>query len=421
MTDVHTFFSSDGLVSDKIHDLALTKGWLFAASEYGVSYFRPDQMNYRQLPITPRLSKVVANDSLFHVNNSITLQPGNRYLHLEYGALTFRKKQSLKDAYRIRELDTNWTLTTETYASFGLLPPGTYTFDLKAWYGAGTGTFGLSTYTLNVPPRFYERPAFRILIGALLLVLFAGGIYLYFRQRERERQQQWNASIAELKALSLQLNPHFLFNALNTILYLSGNASNEVTQRFVNDLSKLTRNILENSRQLLIPLDMELQNTQHYLHLEQLRFADSGFDYAIEVEPGMDPRKVFLPPLLLQPIVENALWHGLYPKKEGEKQVTIRCRRSQTGFEVRILDSGVGRPKPEKRKQSTTNKTSIGIQNARSRVLLYHQMGLGTANMDIVDLTSSNGLPCGTEVVFTFNPNTHDKATSDEPSHHLDR
>lgn len=400
-SEVFTFYSSDGLLSDKINDLDLCDHWLFLSSDVGISYFRPEGMGYRESVVRPALKRVLSNDSLFDVSEAMVLQPGNRYLRLEFGALSFRRSKALRYAYRLLEVDSNWTTAKENYAAFGRLPPGQYTFELRAWSGSGMRHFGTASYAIEIPPFFYEQSWFQVVSALLVFGVLVGIMFFYFRQREHKRKQDWEVSISRLKALSLQMQPHFLYNSLQTVQYLSQKASDHRLESFVADLSSLTRGVLENSRQLLVSLEAELCNIEHYLRLEQSRAEYHPFEYRIVCSSHLDVSRCFMPPMLLQPMVENALWHGLYPKEHGARLVEIHCVAEHAGFRINVRDNGVGRRPPE-HTGKPPGRASIGIENTRERIDLYRQMGFGHASFSIIDHK-----PEGTETEFRFYPKTH--------------
>lgn len=211
-------------------------------------------------------------------------------------------------------------------------------------------------------------------IGALLL-LGAGGYVLLDRRRRRvqfERDAaklEKEAAAFETQALRSQMNPHFIFNALNSISgYIQGNDPDQA-QAFLARFAKLMRAVLENSRFTEVPLAKDLEVLRTYMELERTR-AQGKFDFSIEVEPGLDPNEVLVPPLVAQPFVENAIWHGI-AGKTGKGHITLRIGQRGGQLVMEVLDDGVGMGK--RTASPAKNKTSLGTHITRSRLDLVEK------------------------------------------------
>lgn len=205
--------------------------------------------------------------------------------------------------------------------------------------------------------------------------------------------------IAELKltALQAQMNPHFIFNSLNSInWYILKNKTAEASM-YLTKFSKLVRLILDNSYNLSIALDEELKVLKLYLDLEAMRF-DHKFDYEIQTDDALDLEEVFVPPLILQPFVENAIWHGLIPKKEKGK-LLIQVFLENNVIKCIVQDDGIGRHAA----RGTTSKQakahqSKGLKLTTDRINLLHKDYLQSEMVKIIDLVNDCGLATGTRV-----------------------
>ena len=392
-----------GLSSAAIRGLVFRNDTIFIANDQGLYFFDTRELDLNMSLPWPRLLDIQINDSLHALVDSVTLEPDQRNIHFRFSALTFRPGMDIEYAYRMRGHHLDWIVTHEEGAPYYNLPPGDYVFETRVRNNKGPWSPVAISVPVSVTHMLTEHTSFWIVLIVGILLLTTGLMFWYFRQRDRQRKVQWSYSQAQLQALSLQMNPHFIYNALNTVQYLANTGKNYLLEHFLGSLSKLTRSILDNSRQLLIPLDKELENLAHYLSLEQQRFGEKTFQYQIHVAPAMDASRLFIPPLLLQPLVENALWHGLYPKEGNTGCVEVRCEKRTHGFMVCIRDNGIGRRRSAKNQQDRATP-SIGIENTRSRMELYKKMGFGTARLSIVDLETSDREPCGTEVVLEFSP-----------------
>lgn len=200
---------------------------------------------------------------------------------------------------------------------------------------------------------------------------------------------------AEMLATRLQMNPHFLFNCLNSIKYLIQVNQHKEAVKYLVTFSRFVRIILETSKKHAIPLDEELSLIRYYLILEASRF-DDRFSFNIITDPNDQLDDILLPPLLLQPFVENAIWHGLLPSEKEDKTLDIIVSRHQYTVDIFINDNGIGR---QKAKENTHKPhTSMGTQITMDRIHLFNDNYPAFISCEIIDRTSEDGIPNGTSV-----------------------
>ncbi len=251
-----------------------------------------------------------------------------------------------------------------------------------------------------------------ILRGLLLALVMAGLLlwqFLRYRGRveyEREAIEKLRADEVhlrqlqetELHALRSQMNPHFIFNCLNAVKSLVLKNENEAASQYITKFSKLVRMVLENSRSEWTSLEQELNILTLYLDIEQTRFNNS-FQYWINIEGDVDTEGVKIPPMLIQPYVENAIWHGLMHKESGGNVTISIAQKNDNLLEINVLDDGVGRQKAMaiKSKTATKNK-SLGIEISNDRLKIINQIYKVNAIVTIQDLVDVEGEPCGTNV-----------------------
>lgn len=209
--------------------------------------------------------------------------------------------------------------------------------------------------------------------------------------------------IANLKLESLrnQMNPHFIFNALNSIkAYLIAN-DKENAVYYLNKFSKLIRKILESSRTESISLEEELDIIQIYMSIENIRF-DENINFKINNKLAQPLSNLKLPGLILQPFIENALWHGLM-LKEGEKNITIAIFEEQNKVKLTITDNGIGRKKSKENSDKRTFKReSLGLQFAKERIDYFNKKQHTNYHFNFIDLTNDQNVAMGTKVEFVF-------------------
>ncbi len=233
------------------------------------------------------------------------------------------------------------------------------------------------------------------LIGGLVLLLVTG--YLMFKYI---KQQRLANNLLALKSLRSQMNPHFIFNALNSVNSFIANNDERTANKYLTDFSRLMRSVLENSEEDFIPLKKEIELLDLYTKLEHFRFQDK-FDYAIHVDETIDVDEFQIPPMLLQPYIENAVWHGLrYKSEKGHLNITIKLK-SKDELAITITDDGIGRERSKALKTDNQKKqNSKGMNNIKKRVAILNAMYKDKVDVTIVDFQELED--AGTKVVVTL-------------------
>jgi LytS/YehU family sensor histidine kinase len=213
-----------------------------------------------------------------------------------------------------------------------------------------------------------------------------------------EERYQRKLAETQMAALRSQMNPHFLFNSLNSIkdFIITNNPEDAVNH--LQKFSELIRAILENSKEREISLAKELETVKLYADLEALR-CGGKFRLNIEIVPDINPDLVTVPPMIIQPYVENAIWHGLLPK-EGKGLIQIRCSIVDSMLTIVIEDNGIGRIEAQKRKESSVVKRkSVGMSITRERIKLS-DTDQSSSGLKVEDLKDDQGRPAGTRITI---------------------
>ena len=244
-----------------------------------------------------------------------------------------------------------------------------------------------------------------LIIGFSLLILFSL-IALRLYNQKRKTAFERRVSETELKALRSQMNPHFTFNVLNSIQYYASENDMESVELYLEKFSTLIRMILDQSRSAYISLGQEVRMLKLYLELEEMRF-EKKFTYTIDIDPTVNPEKMLLPGMLIQPIVENAIKHGI-AHKSGEALVRISFRTKNSALLCEVTDNGIGREEAEKLKGATRHKsasTSITKERIEALAAIFNiQLAYTTE-----DLYNADGTSSGTRVSIEM-PFVTDKA-----------
>lgn len=243
-----------------------------------------------------------------------------------------------------------------------------------------------------------KRKTNTLIIGALIMALLTFLLYILYRQKELKNEKQ--ILTLEQSMLRSQMNPHFLFNSLNSIkLYIINNDKKNAVH-YLNKFSKLVRKILEASSLKEISLFDELETIELYMNIENIRFSNE-IQFTTRVDEPINPHNVKIPSLILQPFLENALWHGL-STKEGEKKIELRVSRENDNYiNITITDNGIGRKASERlKKNKVLKRKSIGIDITKERLANFSKDLEHNFQVEIVDLYNSEKESTGTRVIL---------------------
>ncbi len=326
------------------------------------------------------------------LTQEIVLQPDENIITLDFSTLDFEPTSKNSFSYQLAGFDPNWVdLGNQHTVSFMNLPAQSYTLRVRSRNSFGVMTDKPVVIRLRVKPYFTNTWWFRSLIGLLIGGIVVG--IMRWRLATLAERNRLDLQVTEwrLKALQSQMNPHFLFNSLNSVQnYLLTNRGLEGA-RYLSKFSKLVRRIMENSNHQHLSLDQIIDTLRMYVEIESFRF-NHEFSYSFEIEENEVLLNALLPPMLLQPYVENAIWHGLMPK-EGAKNLTIMARIENNHIICTIEDNGVGRQFAPR----TEGHISRGQEMTRG---IFESLRLkdSDATLTITDLYDARDQPTGTRV-----------------------
>ena len=248
---------------------------------------------------------------------------------------------------------------------------------------------GRKEYDLDLKDKAYMQSQLvfqKIIIGLLSLLLLASAIFFYFLQKNVKSKRRAN-QLLYIKSLRTQMNPHFIFNALNSVNNFIAKNDEKAANKFLSDFSKLMRKVLDYSEKDFIDVDEELELNELYLKLEQFRFRDK-FEYSFTNNLEMDTSDIQIPPMLIQPLIENAVWHGLrYKEEKGKLDVDIK--EENENIIVTVSDNGIGREKSKALKTNNQRKyKSTGLENISKRLDLINKIYKKNYQIEISDLNS---------------------------------
>jgi len=336
---------------------------------------------------------------------NLTYNQNNITFH--YTALAFNQYGNIDYRYRIKGISDPWVYTKQRKVNFASILPGTYTFELEVQneFGDWVRLDLLPKFTINKP---YWKTWWFIGGGLLLgLFLISSILYYYISNLKREKAFLENEQLlsnelneSRQKALSSQLNPHFVFNSLNSIQNFILTKRRELSSDYLSMFSKLMRFVFENSKKLYVPLSDEIAALKLYLELEQVRH-NHKFEYTIN-SGNLRAERIDIPSLLIQPIIENAIWHGLLHKLEENRLLEISFYEEGENLNIEIKDNGIGRGQSQPRPKFIKKQKSSGVELTQRRLsLLCQSTGLKTS-FKVIDLYDKANNPSGTLVKITI-------------------
>jgi len=357
-----------------------------------------------------RIETVSINDRDTLVKSNYKLPYNHNKIGLTFNSNGFQSNQHVNYQYRVREIDTSWQnipLNTH-YVNFNSLPNGTYNFELKAQNISAKQSVYAVPITFKIAKPFWQTYWFYCLV---VLTVF-GLIWLYFRWRMKQKERQRIAEIDKilidkkitnlrLENLRSQMNPHFIFNALNSIQDYIVSNEKELASSYLVKFSRLIRMYLDYSQLNEITLEEELNALKLYLELEKVRFEDE-LDYDITIDEQLNTKQIKVPSLFIQPYIENALKHGLLHKLTNRELKVEAKLVEQHKLQITVEDNGIGRQKSEKLKRPNPQHKPFATKANEERVHLYKNKLKRDITIEIEDLYNENQKASGTRVIITM-------------------
>ena len=364
-------------------------GEMFFGGKNGIVSFYPEEIINIKEQVSPLVItslSVSGNPRYFAkpINElaSVNLKKGENNFNVSFASLNFKDDLKIKYRNRLVGVSDEWKLTDGKDRDIGYfnLRPGTYRLEIEASDKNGNWD-SKTSLTIKIPFRIFQTLWFKILTAITLLGMIASLIILYIRQLKfKARQEQDELKLIaqqeqeelRLEALRNQMNPHFIFNSLNSINYFISKNDKLSANSYIADFSRLIRSFLTNLSNDFIPLETELQLLKDYLNLESLRFGDK-FTYSLNINNLIDIIDVHVFPGIVQPFIENAIWHGISGLENRKGYIKIQFNVvSQTMVQCVIEDDGIGRGFAAANRNVHSHKKSRGMAIIYERLKLYN-------------------------------------------------
>jgi hypothetical protein len=398
-----TLGTAEGIINGSVHDFALSHNKLWMLSDG-----QPLSLNLNDLPrkkadLNIRIDSVlVSNERINEAESKTFTYSQNQFsFYVDFRGIAYESEATLQ--YKLNGLEEEWNTSPSIAAliEYKYLPPGDYTFEIKTHYRDLNSK--THYYSFKITPPYWQTSWFYIIIACLMVLLFFL-VYRYQirridkRNREKLEKQKIQTDLfeSELKALRSQMNPHFIFNSLNSIQDLILQKDTNASYDYIVLFADLVRNTLNYSNKDFIPIEKELEFLEVYLSLEKLRF-EEDFNYEVSFKGSKD---VNVPSLIVQPFIENALVHGLL-HQSGQKKLTIEFEYSQK-LTCTVTDNGVGRKRAKEIQERRGNlHESFALDAIKKRLSIMSEQHGEEVGYTVFDLFDED-TPSGTKVVITM-------------------
>ena len=391
------FSRSDGLHSMNIRNAFIKEGQLFILTHLGIQVIDLDKIQKEDEVPKIHILDFWVNEHA--VTETRDLAYWQNKIAFELGGNGFGKQFNTKFKYKLEGLSNDWMEKEylDNVIEYQSLPYGSYTFRVLPVYKGQPGKE--VRYSFVISPPFWDTWWF-ILICIVFLLIGTFLLYRWYYLRKLEKiQVESEINKLRLTAIQSQMNPHFIFNSINGIQKSVLKNDRKSTYRHINKFAKLVRIILNHSNQEVITLSEEIELLGLYLELEKMRFSDQ-FEFTLDLEAD---DQLQIPPMLVQPFIENAVIHGLFHKK-GEKELRVKVEQHDV-LRITITDNGIGRAASQEineDRHKTTEKSFATSAVERRMNSLNRKYKTDKFGFEYIDLLDEEGRPKGTKVIITL-------------------
>jgi ligand-binding sensor domain-containing protein len=402
------FDSKSGLCSDAILSLCIDDNEnLWVGTINGLSMLSYKKLHSLLSSPHVYITNARSDDHNYYFPSHIRLSPQNRTLHISYTGIEFPKSDKIEYEFRIDPDERSWHSISGNEMELPVLGPGNYILKIRARHSGYDWSPQTASLTIEVIAPIWKRPMFIILAASILLLILYRALRAVILKKEANRQEKINLQnkLIHLKqqALNSAINPHFVFNCLNSIQSYIYSNDKENANKFLVMFSRLIRTNLEHAEDAFINLGKEIERMVLYLNIEQQRFIGK-LTYEFKVDPEINTENVFIPNMILQPYIENAVKHGIMPKKSGGKiLVHIGCIDPETLI-ITIEDNGIGYNNRDHKGRSGHH--SIGMNLTRERLDILSRIHEKQFSVTVNELMDDSGKVAGTRVELLLTSKT---------------
>lgn len=388
----------------KVNDIKLHKNKLYLAGNSGI--FVVDKSHFSQKIEAPVVyfESISVGNSLKEENESYQISYNKSSFEVHFNANVFNSKESISYLYRLKGLEENWTRTIANNVKYSSLPSGLYTFEIKVLTNKGVESKEIKTIQLRVTKPFWYHWWFYLLLLLLIFIYYRVSLIRIHKKQEEKIEKEIISKelvLSQLENLRSQMNPHFIFNVLNSIQEYIITNDKYTASLYLAEFSKLIRLYLDHSRQEVIRLSEELKALKIYLDLEKNRFEDD-FKYTITIDKNVNIENTQIPSLFIQPYIENSIKHGLL-HKSGSKVLLVDFKYDAIDqiLICHVVDNGVGRKvSQEINKRKEEYHVPFATEANSNRVDLLNKNRKRKISIKTIDLYNDKLEPKGTKITI---------------------
>lgn len=397
------YHKSDGLPSEYINDIVIKGDSIILATDNGIGIVSRKQLSLPLPAPDITLEEIKIGSDKRDWQETYELGPKENDVSVKVKGFEFEGPGKVEYLYQWGDETQPWTVSESNELNFPDLAPGTYHLTIHAIGVEGRKSDKAIKFTFQIAPPLWQSPWFFVVALVVSLVIITAILIFVIRKVQQREGMKVRLVRAEQKALTAQMNPHFIFNTLNVIKGLYATGRRDPAEKALSKFSGLMRHIMEHSGKEMIPLSDEINLTRTYLELGQLRYPDQ-VQFSIQIPSDLKLDNFGIPPLLLQPIVENAILHGIVPKN-GAGHLELKIQPGDQ-FIITITDDGIGRAAAAKI-QRAQDHTSSALHILRQRIQFFNEGRIDTENrssINIDDLEDQSGRATGTRVTIFLKP-----------------
>ncbi|MBO6515347.1 MAG: histidine kinase [Bacteroidia bacterium] len=388
-----TFNTQNALSSNEINDMVVYGNRLWIATNNGIIYVDPNRLKSNENSPYVHVVGIEVNDSQLNVDSSIVMDVKQRNVTFRFNGLAYRMAGEVQFKYILEGFDQDTTFTTTNQARYTNVSPGEHTFHVWARNEDGVWSSKPASVSVSVPHKFTETLWFVFLMVVLAAAAITFTIILLFKRKRKKLREDLQNSKLKQQALAALMNPHFVYNSLSAIQHLINTDNVGKSNKYLSQFSRLVRQNLVSVKNGFIQMEDELERLKLYMDIERMRFGDK-LSYEILFKDDFDDVSFSIPSMILQPFVENAIWHGILPQeKPGYIRLSFEVIEEADILAVTITDNGIGIDHARKTKKK--HHTSVSLEITKERLDL---LGKQNGKYYRVDIEQRNGEEGGTSV-----------------------
>ncbi len=382
-------------------------GMLFFGGINGVSYFKPSFINRSSFSPTPIIEsikifnkEIALPQNILNVN-SINLTHQQNFITFEFAVANYINASENIFKYKLQNVDKDWIMVgTRNYASYSNLSPGHYTLFVQSANSNGIWSKEIKKLDITIQPAWWQIRWLQVLFALILALVIFYFIMLRIKTIRKEANYKQKIAETEMQALRAQMNPHFIFNSLNSIENFIMQNEKRLASDYLNKFARLIRMILDSSRNEVVPIAKDVEALQLYIDLEQLRF-NNKFTYETNIDPALLTGEYRVPSLLIQPYVENAIVHGLAHSEKENLLLSVSAVLENDKIRYTIQDNGIGRQQAAAYNlHNKPHHKSVGLQITEDRINHFNNEAFDA--IKITDLYNERNISCGTKIEVTI-------------------